>query len=195
MIGENIKRRREELGLSQSQLTEKAREFKASVNKGSDISEVRCFDQAQLSRWENNERTPSLENMNLLATILNCNLEDLTDNDMKAGIYQKFYDEAYRIAHNKTIKSNREEIKIQVFKLNNAMHSKNINDIVHLLLETYLICDEKIDEIGEMIPEVLCREMDKKDNEFFMLCMYRFIMGLHNGFLQGERDRKKIKKN
>ena len=52
MIGETIKNRRNKLGLTQEELVKKAREVYENENLQ---EEIKVFNQAQLSKWENGE--------------------------------------------------------------------------------------------------------------------------------------------
>jgi transcriptional regulator with XRE-family HTH domain len=65
-INENIKRARKEAGLSQKELAERLQVY-----------------QKDISRWENGERTPSLEAFARICRELNCSADNLLELNQK----------------------------------------------------------------------------------------------------------------
>lgn len=106
MLGDNIKKLRNEMGLTQNELVLKAKELKGNSS---------VFSQAQLSKWEKNETIPSTENIELLSTILNCSkseLEKENKNKVKVDLMQ-IYEEAFELGKN--FKEN--EVKLLLNKI------------------------------------------------------------------------------
>lgn len=66
MIGEVIKEKRKQLGLSQ---------FEFALIVGTSQSAVYC--------WENNVKTPSLKTVMKLASIFNCTIDELCGREVK----------------------------------------------------------------------------------------------------------------
>ena len=95
MLGDNIKKRRLELGYKQEDVVE--------INKKAKGNKEKSFSVRQLSSWENNSATPSVENLFDLATVLNTTVNSLRDT---GDTYNTFIDRFNNIASNKYDKYN-----------------------------------------------------------------------------------------
>lgn len=90
MLGDNIKKRRLELGYKQEDIVE--------MNKKSKKNTEKSFSVRQLSSWENNSAIPSVENLFDLAKVLNTTVNALRDDE---DTYNTFIDRFNNIASNK----------------------------------------------------------------------------------------------
>ena len=193
MIGDNIRKRREELNLTQEEVVKKMQEYNKNIVEkvgSKDLEKhLGSFTQAQLSNWENNKSKPSLSNLNDLCIILETNLVKLCG-DKLSDSKEKFFKEGYHLGV--TIKG---DISAKILELQNILKAKNINDLRGFFLEMYLIGDIGIPEsTGEIFRDALYHNDDKDTIDNFVMCMISFEMGLHNGNLAKLKNKKLDKK-
>ena len=101
MIGEILKKLRQESNFTQKDVIEKAKELETEDKK--------AFTQSQLSKWESNETFPTVENIELLNKIFNCSLDELIHNEDKI-ILEELLDQK-RLKLNDLEENSKEESK------------------------------------------------------------------------------------
>lgn len=171
-IGKNIKERREKLGLTQLQLVEKAKKYVSDLEKEG-IESAKGFDQAMLSKWENEEINPSIEKIRLLADLLDIRIDYLLDKEQKDNIVEIFYNEGLELA-----KEYYKGSKSMSLKLYNVIKLKNPDKIILLLLELFVVSSKGMpEEMSQIILEFIIDEDFKKFENY----IYSFIMGFNNG--------------
>ncbi len=179
MIGENIRNRRKEIGLTQEQLVEKAyKEFEQEICD----EDMKIFNQAQLSKWESGEQIPNTKNLLRLSRILDTSFFKLITDKENDEIVQKFYDAGYDLGKNV-----KEDLKTKILKLLDYIKNKKMTEVIQDFLELYAYNSMFIPEdISIMIP---IYEMNKETEEDrFISYMQSFIMGLHNGNLKRDKS-------
>lgn len=164
MLGENIRKIRNEKGLTQNDVVLKAKELKKDSNK-------ETFNQSQLSKWEKNETTPSKENIELLEQIYECSLSQLPQEEMRENDSMTIYKEGFDIG----CKFERKELKKTMYILSDS--KREYKDKIEYLISFLIRNDIKVPEFFiEMLS--LC----ENNNESGLLPMfYMFIIGLWNG--------------
>lgn len=163
MLGENIRNLREERGLTQKDVVDKAKELKG--NSGT-------FTQPQLSKWEKNETLPSDDNIELLSKIFNCSKVDLKKENTNKYSWDEIYQEAFSMGRNfKT-----EELQIVIY---NASETKKCyEDRVKYLTEFLMKNTMSIPKCFVKIM-ALCKDNNVSDEMTQMY--YAFIIGFWNG--------------
>ena len=170
MIGEKIKNSRKQMGLTQAELVKKAQNEFSKENYG---AEVKIFDQAQLSKWENGEQIPNIKNLCLLSMLLNVSFFDLSSTKNSEFI-DNFYQSGYNLA-----KSIEQDLTTQIHKLLNYIKSEDIRKINQQILELYIYNNKEMPkEIAVMIP--ICYT-EKKESSDYISYIQAFISGLNNG--------------
>ena len=186
MIGDNIRKRREELNLTQEEVVKKMQKFnKNTTEETGEEKQFGSFTQAQLSNWENNKSQPSLANLNDLCIILKTNLSKLCGDKLNNS-RTDFFKEGYHIGI--TIKK---DIRYKILELQNILKARNIDKLRGFFLEMYFMEDRDIPECtGEIFVDALYHYDDKDTIDNFVMCMIAFQMGLHNGNLKKLKAKK-----
>ena len=154
------------------------------MNKKTKEDNEKSFSVRQLSNWENNSATPSVENLFDLATILNTTVESLKDN---GNTYNTFIDRFNNIASNKydkydllidfltmaglaytqplemnmKIKETRENKFLEIEKKYTREEMKQMSELLADLTKIYTVKSDVIDVLGEIILKLDIPE-DKK---------------------------------
>lgn len=193
MIGDNIAKRRKELGLTQSELIEKAQEL---IKNTQDNENKSTFTQARLSNWENNTKTPSMRNIMILSQMLNCSIEYLMGDKLKDNMNKNFYNEAVRITRDYskvegdcqgysylTLAPDIEVIKnisVPKIQLLEAIKKEKISEVIYWFLKIILICQKELNqELSCTIPEVYSGILSEDTFYKYMLC---FCAGLNGSY-------------
>lgn len=187
MIGESIKNRRKELGLTQEQLVGKAyKEFEKEICD----EDIKIFNQAQLSKWESGEQIPNTKNLLRLSQILDISFFDLITVKEDDGIVQKFYDTGYDLGKN--IET---DLKPKILKLLDYIKNKKMKALIQNFLELFAYNNMFIPEdIAIMIPIYQMNKEKEIGEDRFISYIQSFIMGLHNGNLKKQKIRIKYHK-
>lgn len=174
MIGDRIKNRRKEVGLTQEELVKKAyKEFEKENNNG----EIKIFDQAQLSRWENGEQIPNTKNLWLLSMLLDISFFDLNSGEDNK-IIENFYYGGYNLARNV-----KKDLGTTIYKLLEYVKNIKIKEINQEILELYIYNKiEMPEDIAIMIPIYSANK--EKGEEKYISYVQAFISGLNNGNLK-----------
>ena len=164
MLGDSIKKIREDKKLTQSDVVLKAKELKRDNNKGT-------FTQSQLSKWEKNEVLPTNENIELLSQIYNCPVSLLVQEVDEYGA-EAIYQEAFSLG------SNFKSTELQMVIYNATETKRNHKDRIEYIM-TFLMKN------GLMIPKCFLKMLDickdNPDSNELLLMYYSFIMGFWNG--------------
>lgn len=170
MIGEKIVKRRKELGITQEELVLKAEEYKKEESKKG--LEVQIFNQAQLSRWENNQYKPNTSNMTLLSILLNCDIEYLMDTKISNNLCELFFKEGVRISEDKEL-----NIKENAYKLLETIRKRNMSETISNFIELILKCRKSVSlEVSGIVPQVLSKSLSENSFYNYMMC---FVAGLN----------------
>lgn len=174
MIGEKIKNRRKEIGLTQEELVKEAyKKFEKDTNG----EKIKIFDQAQLSKWENGEQIPNARNLWLLSMLLDISFFELNveeDNKIIENFYHSGYDLAQKIGEN---------LNTTIYKLLELAKNKKITEINQEILELYIYNKiEMPEDIAIMIPIYSANK--EQGEEKYISYIQAFISGLNNGSLK-----------
>lgn len=186
MIGEKIKKRRKEMGLTQEELVKKAQELQKEQKDKYNI-EDKTFDQSQLSKWENNEQVPNTKNLWLLSNLLEVSFFELdtpTNNERIQLFYNSGYDLATKIE---------QDLRLKINILMKHNEQEKTKELFSEILELYMYNNIQIpDNIGIMIP------IFSANKENYSEYINAFITGLFNGNLKKiktYRRNKNVEKN
>ena len=160
MLGDNIKKIRNEIGLTQNELVLKAKELKENSS---------TFTQAQLSKWEKNEIMPSEENIKLLSEILNCSIDDLKKENNDNVDYMKIYEEALELGKN--FKAS--EIKSLLYKTTDDKN--DIKDNAKYYTEFFI-------KNNMPVPKIFIDIFSMTENNEGWALITAFNMGFWNGY-------------
>ncbi len=175
MIGETIKNRRNKLGLTQEELVKKAREVYENENLQ---EEIKVFNQAQLSKWENGEQKPNTKNLWLLSIILETPFFEFTNQEDDNEIIKNFYNAGYCLA-----KKIQKDISSKIYKLLEYVKNEKMNEVNQEILELYISNNELMPEdIAVMMPIYLANKDYAKEK--YVSYIHSFISGLNNGNLK-----------
>lgn len=163
MLGENIKKLREKIGLTQNQVVFKAKELKG--NSGT-------FTQSQLSKWEKNETLPSDENIELLSKIFDCSKTDLKKENTNQYSWDEIYQEAFSIGKN--FKS--EELQIVIYNVTDT--KKSYEDGIKYLTEFLM---KNAMPIPKCFVKIMALCKDNNESDEIMRMYFSFIIGFWNG--------------
>lgn len=176
MIGEEIKIRRKQLGLTQEELVQKAYK-QYQVDKEKYGVEFKIFDQAQLSKWENGEQIPNTKNLWLLSILLDMSFFELnTTEDSK--IVKTFFHSGYCLAVR--VKG---DLNAKIHELLEYTKNRKIQEINQAILELYV--DNKIEmseDIAIMIPISYVNK--EEGEEKYLSYILSFISGMNNGNIE-----------
>lgn len=163
MLGEVIKKLREESGLTQNDVVTKAKEL--SENSV-------AFNQSQLSKWEKGESAPTDRNIGLLAKIFNCSKEELTQKMNKNDEIYSTYGEGVEIGKN--FKTG----QIQKVMLTTLDYKNGYEEQVQYLMDFLM-------KNGVPIPtcfiKILSITKENPEDDRLLGLFYSFIMGFWNG--------------
>ena len=177
MIGDKIKNRRKEIGLTQEQLVKEA--YK-QFGKDTNGEKNKIFDQAQLSKWENGDQIPNTKNLWLLSMLLDISFFELNfeeDNKIIENFYQGGYDLAQKI---------KKDLSTTIYKLLELTKKGNIKELNQTILELYIYNKIGIPEdIAIMIPIYSANK--EVGEEKYISYIQAFISGLNNGSLKNKR--------
>ncbi len=163
MLGDNIKKLRNEIGLTQNELILKAKELKENSS---------TFTQSQLSKWEKNETIPSDENIQLLSEIFNCSKEDLEKEDNDRVDYMQIYEDAFALGKN--FKAS--EIKLLLYKATDS--KKDIKDIAKYYSEFFI---KNAMPVPKIFIDMLSRTKNDDKKEEVWSWLTAFNIGFWNG--------------
>ncbi len=167
MLGDNIKKRRNELNYTQDDIIDKVKE-----NKSDSLS----FSKKQLSNWENGSAIPSVYNLCDLAKVLKTTVDSLLSGS-DYDIYNEFITDFNALAGNKhdkydlfidfirmgglayiqamELNGDKKENREKEFKIIEDKYTKEeFNELAKLLSDLTLIAEAKsevVDVIGELI--------------------------------------------
>ncbi len=180
MIGENIRNRRNELGLTQEQLVKKAyKKFEKEICD----EDIKIFNQAQLSKWESGEQIPNNKNLLRLSQILDISFFELITVERDDDIIKNFYDCGYDLG-----KSIEKDLKIKILELLDYIKNKKMKELIQNFLELYAYNSKFIPEdIAIMIPIYEINKEKEIGEDRFISYIQSFIIGLHNGNLKREK--------
>ena len=169
MLGDNIKNLREEKGLTQNDVVDKAKELKGNSS---------TFTQSQLSKWEKNEAIPSEENIQLLTKVFNCSIENLK-NESENSDFDIIYKEAFNLGK-----------KFKASELDNVMYTateikKNYNERITYILD-FLMKNSL--PIPMCFIEMLKLCQNNSNSEKLEKLYYPFIIGFWNGSYKNTND-------
>lgn len=174
MIGEEIKNRRKEIGLTQEELVKEAYKRFGNDTNG---EKIKIFDQAQLSKWENGEQIPNTRNLWLLSMLLDISFFKLNfeeDNKIIENFYHGGYDLAQKIGKN---------LDTKIYQLLEFTKNRKIKEINQEILELYIYNKiEMPEDIAIMFPIYLANKEQEEDK--YISYIQAFISGLNNGNLK-----------
>ncbi len=184
MVGDNIKKRRESLKLTQEEVVKEMQEYYKEAGE-----EVGSFTQAQLSNWENNKSKPSLKNLNDLCIILDTTLDKLLEENQKKDFQNIFISEGYNVAKRLKKVTNKNDITTKIYELQNIIKKENIDELIHFFIEIYIEAKKSIeDEISIILLDTIVNKKDSDTKENFINYITMFEVGLHNGNVPKENE-------